>query len=113
MPGCDRPVPVTASVNLGISSEDIRNVLVHAPASQRLMTRIPVSAYQLRRMRRLDPRTSKKTSPSLGKEARGARVESACPPSFLVLLSSPGVSAPVSLGISCVGKRKEPVSISP
>jgi hypothetical protein len=46
-----------------------RNVPVQVPPCQMLNTAIPVSAYQLRRMLRELPRTSKKTSPSRGSGA--------------------------------------------
>ena len=46
-----------------------RNVPVQVPPCQMLNTAMPVSAYQLRRMLRELPRTSKKTSPSRGSGA--------------------------------------------
>jgi hypothetical protein len=46
-----------------------RNVPVHIPACQMLKTATPVSAYQLSRMLRELPRTSKKTSPRRGSGA--------------------------------------------
>jgi hypothetical protein len=46
-----------------------RNVPVQVPPCQILNTATPVSAYQLKRMLRELPRTSKKTSPSRGSGA--------------------------------------------
>ena len=46
-----------------------RNVPVQVPPCQILKTATPVSEYQLRRMLRELPRTSKKTSPSRGSGA--------------------------------------------
>jgi hypothetical protein len=57
------------SINRGRSSMGNRNVPVQVPPCQMLNTAIPVSAYQLRRMLRVLPRTSKKTSPSRGSGA--------------------------------------------
>jgi hypothetical protein len=53
----------------GSSSIGSLNVPVHVPPCQMLNTETPVSAYQLRRMLRELPRTSKKTSPSRGNGA--------------------------------------------
>jgi hypothetical protein len=49
-----------------------RNVPVQVLPCQMLKTATPVSAYQLSRMLRESPLTSKKTSPSRGKGACGA-----------------------------------------
>ena len=46
-----------------------RNVPVHVPPCQMLKTATPVSAYQLSRILRELPRTSKNTSPSRGNGA--------------------------------------------
>ena len=51
------------------SSSGSRNVPVQVPPCQMLKTAMPVSEYQLRRILRELPRTSKKTSPSRGKGA--------------------------------------------
>jgi hypothetical protein len=63
MPRC------SASISLGSSSMGSRKVPVQVPPCQMLKTETPVSAYQLSRMLRELPRTSKKTSPSRGNGA--------------------------------------------
>src|SRR5262249_30419876 len=57
------------SISRDRSSIGSRKVPVQVPPCQMLNTAIPVSAYQLRRMLRELPRTSKKTSPSRGSGA--------------------------------------------
>ena len=54
-----------------------RKVPVHIPPCQMLRTATPVSAYQLSRMLRELPRTSKKTSPRRGS---GAASDADMPP---------------------------------
>src|SRR5690348_16472362 len=58
-----------ASISLGSSSIGSRKVPVQVPPCLMLNTDTPVSEYQLRRMVRELPRTSKKTSPSRGSGA--------------------------------------------
>ena len=80
-----------ASISLGSSSWGSRNVPVQVPPCQMLNTEIPVSAYQLKRMLRELPRTSKKTSPSRG---RGAASDAdmlpmvACPLPFVQFVTN-------------------------
>ena len=69
-PGCCPPGPrCSVSTILGRSAMASRKVPVHIPPCQMLRTATPVSAYQLSRMLRELPRTSKKTSPRRGSGA--------------------------------------------
>ncbi len=77
----------------GNSSMGKRNVPVQVPPCQMLKTAIPVSEYQLSRMLLELPRTSKNTSPSLGKGAASdADMEPmvACPLGFVQFVTSFG-----------------------
>src|ERR1700722_10704452 len=69
------------------SSIGSRKAPVQVPPCQMLNTAIPVSAYQLTRMLREPPRTSKKMSPS-----RGRRPESGA--DMLPMVAPPAVRSP-------------------
>ena len=80
-----------------------RNVPVQVPPCQMLNTAIPVSAYQLRRMLRVLPRTSKKTSPSRGS---GAASDADMLPIVAPLLNVCPVRSEYCPGAPCVTQSR-------